>query len=152
MGRFWDGLAGTMLVLWIGGMWAIGYVAAPTLFASLVDKQLAGMLAGKLFEVMAWIGIASASYLLIYRIARDGGAALKTLFFWAVALMLVLTLAGHFGIQPIMQGLKDQAMPHAVMQSVFADRFRHWHGVSSILYLIQSALGLLLVWRSGLAR
>ncbi|KVW99069.1 DUF4149 domain-containing protein [Thiobacillus denitrificans] len=152
MRRFWDGLAGTMLVLWIGGIWAIGYVAAPVLFASLGDKQLAGMLAGKLFEVMAWIGIAAAIYLLIYRIARDGSAALKTLFFWAVVVMLALILIGLFGIQPIMQSLKDQAMPHAVMQSVFADRFRHWHGVSSILYLIQSALGLLLVWRSGLAR
>ena len=152
MRRFWDGLAGTLLVLWIGGIWAIGYVAAPVLFASLGDKQLAGMLAGKLFEVMAWIGIAAASYLLIYRIARDGAAALKTLFFWVVVVMLALVLIGLFGIQPIMQSLKDQAMPLAVMQSVFADRFRNWHGVSSILYLIQSALGLLLVWRSGLAR
>lgn len=152
MRRFWDGLAGAMLVLWIGGVWAIGYVAAPILFASLGDKQLAGMLAGKLFEAMAWIGIAAATYLLIYRIARDGGAALKTLFFWMAAAMLALTLTGLFGIQPIMQSLKDQAMPHAVMESVFADRFARWHGVSSILYLIQSALGLLLVWRSGLAR
>jgi Domain of unknown function (DUF4149) len=152
MRRFWDGLAGMSLVFWIGGMWAIGYVAAPVLFASLDDKQLAGMLAGKLFGVSAWIGISAALYLLIYRIARDGGAALKTLFFWVIVLMLALILAGHFGIQPIMQSLKDQAMPHAVMQSVFADRFSRWHGVSSILYLIQSGLGLLLVWRSGLAR
>ncbi|MCD6706633.1 MAG: DUF4149 domain-containing protein [Thiobacillus sp.] len=152
MRRFWDGLAGMMLVLWIGGVWAIGYVAAPVLFASMGDKQLAGMLAGKLFEVMAWIGIAAAAYLLVYRIARDGGGALKTLFFWTVAVMLALVLIGLFGIQPIMQGLKDQAMPHAVMQSVFADRFARWHGISSILYLLQSALGLLLVWRSGLAR
>ncbi|MBT9567068.1 MAG: DUF4149 domain-containing protein [Thiobacillus sp.] len=152
MRRFWDGLAGTALVLWIGGIWAIGYIAAPVLFASLGDKQLAGMLAGKLFGVIAWVGIASASYLLVYRIARDGGSALKTLFFWVVVLMLGLTLAGHFGIQPIMQGLKNQAMPQAVMQSVFADRFQRWHGVSSILYLIQSVLGLLLVWRASLAR
>jgi hypothetical protein len=152
MRRLWDGLAGTVLVLWIGGLWAIGYVAAPVLFASLGDKQLAGMLAGKLFEMMAWIGISAAVYLLVHRIARDGGAALKTLFFWVVVVMLVLTLTGLFGIQPIMQSLKDQALPHAVMQSVFADRFARWHGVSSILYLIQSALGLLLVWRSGLAR
>ena len=152
MKRFWDGLAGVLLVLWIGGMWAIGYVAAPVLFASLDDKQLAGNLAGKLFEVGAWIGLVAAGYLLLYRIARDGGAALKSLFFWTVALMLVLTAASHFGIAPIMQGLKDQAMPLAVMQSVFADRFARWHGVSSIVYLIQSALGLLLVWRAGLAR
>lgn len=152
MRRFWDGLAGVSLVLWIGGLWAIGYLAAPVLFTSLGDKQLAGLLAGKLFELMAWIGMAAATYLLIYRIARDGAATLKTLFFWVVALMLTLTLAGHFGIQPIMQGLKNAAMPQAVMQSVFADRFARWHGISSILYLIQSVLGLLLVWRSGLAR
>jgi hypothetical protein len=147
MRHFWDGLAGTALVLWIGGMWAIGYVAAPVLFASLDDKQLAGMLAGNLFEMMAWIGIAVATYLLVHRIAIDGASALKTLYFWLVVLMLVLTLVGIFGVQPILQGLKDQAMPLAVMQSVFADRFARWHGVSSILYLIQSALGLLLVWR-----
>lgn len=147
MRRFWDGLAGVMLVLWIGGLWAIGYVAAPVLFSSLDDKQLAGMLAGNLFEWMAWIAIAAAGFLLVHRIATDGGAALKSLFFWVVMVMLLLTLAGHFGIQPIMQALKDQAMPQAVMESVFADRFARWHGVSSILYLIQSALGLLLIWR-----
>ncbi len=147
MRRFWDGLAATVLVLWVGGMWAIGYVAAPVLFSSLQDTQLAGMLAGNLFKVMAWIGIASGSYLLVHRIAIDGGAALKTLYFWLVALMLGLVLVGLFGIQPIMQGLKDQAMPRAVMESVFADRFARWHGISSILYLVQSALGLLLVWR-----
>src|SRR3569833_2306702 len=89
MRRFWDGLAGGLRVLWIGGMWAIGYVAAPVLFANLGDKQLAGMLAGRLFAVMAWIGIAAAVYLLAYRLVRDGAAALKTLFFWAVGLMLV---------------------------------------------------------------
>lgn len=152
MRRFWDGLAGTLLVLWVGGMWAVGYVAAPVLFSKLSDKLLAGALAGRLFEVMAWIGIVAAAYLLIYRVARDGAAVLKTLFFWILIAMLVLTLIGQFGIQPILQGLKDQAMPRAVMESVFADRFRHWHGVSSILYLLQSGLGLLLVWRAGLAR
>lgn len=152
MRRFWDGLAAVSLVLWIGGLWAVGYIAAPVLFSSLGDKQLAGMLAGRLFAVMAWIGIAAAAYLLVHRIARDGAAALKTLFFWVVVLMLGLALAGHFGVQPVIQSLKGQAMPHAAMQSVFADRFARWHGISSILYLIQSALGLLLVWRSGLAR
>lgn len=147
MRGLWDGLAGTALVLWIGGMWAIGYVAAPVLFANLDDKQLAGMLAGRLFEVIAWVGVGAATYLLVYRLAVDGTAALKTMFFWLVVLMLILVLVGLFGVQPIMQGLKDEALPLAVAQSVFADRFRHWHGISSGLYLIQSLLGLLLIWR-----
>jgi hypothetical protein len=152
MRRFWDGLAATLLVLWVGGMWTTGYAVAPMLFTRLDDKQLAGMLAGSLFEVMAWIGIVAALYLLVYRLVRDGAGASKSFFFWAVALMLVLTAAGQFGVQPVLQDLKDQAMPGAVMQSAFADRFARWHGASSILYLIQSALGLLLVWRAGLAR
>lgn len=151
MKRFWGGLAGVLLVLWIGGGWAIG-IAAAVLFSHLDDKVLAGQLAGRLFDWMAWIGIVAGSYLLLHRLVRDGGSTLKTLFFWVVLLMLLLTLASHFGIKPILQSLKDQAMPLAVMQSVFADRFSRWHGVSSGVYLIQSALGLLLVWRAGWAR
>lgn len=152
MRRFWDGLAALLLVLWVGGLWTTGYVVAPVLFARLDDNQLAGMLAGNLFAMMAWIGVVAAAYLLAYRLLRDGAAAVRTFFFLAVALMLVLTVAGQFGIQPVLQDLKDQALPYAVMQSEFADRFARWHGVSSVLYLIQSVLGLLLVWRSGLAR
>ena len=36
------------ITLWVGGLLAIGYIAAPVLFASLGDRQLAGMVAGKL--------------------------------------------------------------------------------------------------------
>jgi len=151
--RFWDGLAGTLLVLWVGGAWVTGYLVAPSLFGALPhDHQLAGNLAGVLFTRMAWIGIVAGGYLLVHRLARQGAAALKSAYFWLVAAMLALTLVGEFGIQPILQGLKDQAMPRAVMESVFADRFRTWHGVSSILYLIDSLLALALVWRSGVGR
>ncbi|HNN85277.1 MAG TPA: DUF4149 domain-containing protein, partial [Accumulibacter sp.] len=37
------------------------------------------------------------------------------------------------------------ALPREVMESVLRNRFATWHGVSSILYLVQSVLGLLLV-------
>jgi hypothetical protein len=151
--KFWDGLAGIVLVLWIGGIWATGYLVAPSLFGALPgDKQLAGNLAGVMFERMAWVGMVAGSYLLLHRLVRHGTGALKAAFFWLVATMLVLTLIGQYGVTPILQSLKDQALPLAVMESVFADRFRTWHGVSSILSLITSLLGAALVWRSGLAR
>jgi hypothetical protein len=45
--------------------------------------------------------------------------------------------------------LKLDALPREVMESVLRDRFATWHGVSSILYLVQSLLGLwLVVWSS----
>jgi hypothetical protein len=62
--------------------------------------------------------------------------------------MLLLVVTGHFGIQPILAQLKAQALPADVMQSVFADRFRTWHGVASIGYLIESLLGIVLVLKA----
>lgn len=106
------------------------------------------MLAGKLFTVVSYIGMVSGFYLLIQRLVQYGTATLKQAFFWAVLVMLVLVLAGHFGIQPILEGLKSQALPADVMQSVFADRFRNWHGVASIAYLVECLLALVVVLKS----
>lgn len=152
MKRITDGLASLLLVFWVGGLWAIGCIAAPSLFYSLADRQLAGNLAGDLFKWIAWVGIGAGIYLLAYRLGRDGINALKLGFFWIVLVMLLLTLGQHFGIQPILQALKQQALPEAVMQSAFRDRFTAWHGVSSIVYLLESLLGVWLVWRQGLVR
>jgi hypothetical protein len=140
-----DNLSLIAVTAWVGGLWAIGYIAAPVLFATLPDKTVAGMLAGKMFAWIAYLGVVGGFFLLIHRLARFGTAALKQAFFWAALAMLLLTVAGHFGIQPIMESLKAQALPLDVMQSVFKDRFAAWHGISSILYLIQSVLGLVLV-------
>ena len=65
--------------------------------------------------------------------------------FWTVAAMLLLTLVIQCGIQPVMAGLKAQALPLDVMHSAFADRFKMLHSVSSIIYLTQSLLGVFLV-------
>jgi hypothetical protein len=135
------------ITLWVGGMWAIGYLAAPVLFASLGDRQLAGMVAGKLFAWIGWVGLGSAVYLLLFLIFRAGAQVFRRAVFWLVLLMALLTLASQFGIQPLMAQLKADALPREVMQSVLRDRFVAWHGVSSILYLMQSLLGLwLVVW------
>ena len=135
------------ITLWVGGMWAIGYMAAPVLFASLNDRQLAGVIAGKLFALIGWVGLGSAAYLLIFLISRWGGRFFKSSVFWLVLIMALLVVASQFGIQPLMAQLKADALPREVMESVLCDRFETWHGVSSILYLIQSMLGLwLVVW------
>ena len=84
MNRFWEGLASLLLVMWVGSLLALGAIAAPVLFSALDDKQLAGMLAGKMFGVGAWVGISAGIYLLLYRLVREGAAALKSWFFWGV--------------------------------------------------------------------
>lgn len=149
MTRWPDKLALIVVTAWVGGLWAVGYLVAPALFAILGDRQMAGMLAGKMFTLMSYVGMVSAAYLLIQRLASTGIAALRQAFFWIVVAMLLLVLASHFGIQPVIAGLKAQAMPADVMQSVFADRFRTWHGIASIAYLLQSLLGVALVLKAS---
>lgn len=145
MRRIADALYTVTLTLWVGGLWTIGYLVAPTLFATLADRQLAAMLAGKLFALIGWVGLFCAAYLLFSLLLRLGVAALKRGSFWLLVLMLALTALSLFGIQPWLAHLKAAALPREVMESVLRDRFATWHGISSILYLVQSLLGLLLV-------
>ncbi len=144
-----DGLYAVALTLWVGAIWAIGYVVAPTLFSVLADRALAGTVAGKLFTLVAYIGIGCAVYLLLFRLLRFGGACFRHGIFWLVLIMLALTAVGEFGVQPLLASLKGRALPAEVMESIFRDRFLAWHGVASVLYLIVSVLGLLLVWLQG---
>jgi hypothetical protein len=135
------------IALWVGALWMTG-LSAYVLFDTLQDKQLAGKLAGKLFELVSYIGMASAFYLLIQRLLEYGTGALKQSFFWAVFFMLLLVLAGHFGIQPLLAQLKTDALPNDVMHSVFANRFSAWHGVASVAYLVECLLGFVLVLKA----
>ena len=129
-------------------MWMLGYVVVPTLFKIMPDRQLAGMVAGQLFTLLAYIGIACALYLLVYQLQQYGWAAFRRIFFRIILAMLLLVLAGQFILQPILADLKVQALPLDVMQSALALKFKTWHAISGIVYLIQSLLGIALVLES----
>ena len=145
MKKYFDGLAVLMASAWVGGMWAAGYIAAPVLFQSLPDKALAGMLAGKLFAVTAYMGMVCAVYLLVYVYTRYGKQVLRQSLFWVMIVMLLFTLLGQFGMQPLLAEIKSQALPLYVMDSPYAERFRWWHGAASIAYLLQSLSGAVLL-------
>lgn len=144
-----DALQSITVTLWVGGLWAIGLIVAPLLFHTLSDRSQAGMLAGQFFMAITYIGLGCGAYLLLFRLARFGGHAFSQLFFWSILLMMALAAASQFGVQPIMASLKQQALPSEVMQSIFRDRFAAWHGVSSVLYLIECVLGLVAVIQLG---
>ncbi|MBK9020332.1 MAG: DUF4149 domain-containing protein [Sulfuritalea sp.] len=133
------------VTVWVGSLLAIGYLAAPVLFAQLSDRGLAGNLAGVMFSYTAWIGLGCGAYLVLFLLFGKGWRAFQSGVFWIVVLMLVLAAAGHFGVQPILAQLKADALPRQVMESALRSRFATWHGVSSVIYLVQSLLGVALV-------
>jgi hypothetical protein len=141
-------LAVLTLTLWVGGLWVIGYLAVPILFHAQPDRQLAGMLAGKMFETLGYVGLLCGLYLLLHRWIEMGKQLSRDVSAWLVIVMLLITLVTQFYIQPLMADMKSQALPLDVMQSTFANQFKMWHGISSILYLIESLLGAWLVMRS----
>lgn len=145
MRRLSHGLAVLAVGLWAGCLWAIGYLAVPVLFHALPDRMLAGMLAGQMFTGVAYAGLACGFYLLLYGYSLYGNKLYMQKAYWLVILMLLLTLIGQFGLQPVMADIKVQALPLEVMQSEFAGRFRLLHGVAGVLYLSQSLLAAILV-------
>ncbi len=130
--------------LWIGGLWVIGYVVTPILFASLGDRRLAGELAGHMFSAINYIGLACGTLLLAFALLASGKTWLKNLRVIALFLMLGLVVVSAFVLQPMMQELKQLGI---LPGSEAAAQFGRLHGVSSVLYLLISLLGLFLLLR-----
>lgn len=144
MSRLAESLFALAVTLWVGALWAIGYISAPSLFANLADRAQAGSLAGQQFAAVSWLGMACGAYLLVYMLFREGMRAFKTAVFWLVVVMLLLVLAGHFGVTPIVDRLRID-LAREFVEQVVRNRFVTWHGIASILWMIESVLGVALV-------
>jgi hypothetical protein len=131
--------------LWAGSLWTVGYLVAPTLFATLADRVLAGTVAASMFRSQAWLSIVCALLMLVLLrfSVPDGRRTLLVL----VLSMLACTLAVHFGLQPLMAALRESAGPGGVMASAARTRFGLLHGVSSLIFMLQSLLAGALVWK-----
>jgi len=138
-----------LTVVWVGSLLTIGYAVAPVLFTSL-DRMTAGAVAAQLFRIEGVIGVVCGVLLLALCnvLVRRGGDAYRRLR-WLIAGMLVCVLVGYFALQPFMNALRIAAQEAGtdVGHSVYASRFGMLHGVSSVFYLIESLLGIVLVWK-----
>lgn len=133
--------------LWAGSLWTVGYLVAPTLFASLPDRVLAGTIAGQLFRIEAWLSLGCAVMLLVLvrTVSGPENGRTRRQLLWLIAGMLGCVLVGYFGLQPFMSALRDAAGSSGVMNSESKMQFGILHGISSTFYLVQSVLALVLV-------
>lgn len=134
-----------LVTLWAGALWTVGFIVAPTLFEMLPERAMAGSVAGHLFGVLNWIGIVAGSYALLYFLfAKREGSVLADSRVWLVVVMLGIALAMQFGIQPLLADLRAQGLDNEAVRS----RFGLWHGVSSLAYVVQSVMAVVLVLRA----
>ena len=138
------------LALWVGSLITIGYIVAPALFITLEDPQAAGAVAGGLFYVESTISMVTGVLLLVLaNLLVKRGLNRYRAVRWFLLVMLLAAAGNAFITQPMMDALRQEAIELglAVMQSPMAQSFKRLHGVSSVLYLLQSLFGLAILWR-----
>jgi hypothetical protein len=134
-----------LTALWLGLVVTLAAVAAPTAFAVL-ERTLAGQVAGRMFGIEARVGLGLAVALFLIerrlaslRVAAGRGSVLS------VEIVLVLgalfcTVLGYFALQPMME---------AARAGQGAYSFGALHGVSSALFALKGLLLLALLWRAA---
>jgi hypothetical protein len=119
-----------LLVLWAGSLWSMALIVAPTLFSVQHDRELAGLLVGRLFSIEAYLGVATAALALLFSHRAEfrwgyAGAGLLAIIQWMIGPRLV---EAH--VRGLAWGLG----------------FGAWHGIAALLYGGACVALLLLVW------
>lgn len=139
--------------VWVGSLLTIGYAVAPVLFTTL-DRVAAGGVAARLFRIEGLIGLVCGIVMVLIANARvRAGERDYRRLRAIVGAMLLCVLLGYFAIEPFMDAMRlaAQAAGTDVGHSEYASRFGMLHGISSLFYLVESVLGIWLVWRLSAA-
>lgn len=124
-------------------MWAIGYLVVPELFQQLPTAQMAGSMAGDLFQLIGRAGLLCVLMLLILYYLVDQAK-------WRFAVLLliaVLISTNLYILTPEIANLRETAGSALQKGTEIYSRFALLHGIASGLFLLVSLLGLLLVIR-----
>jgi len=136
--------------LWVGSLLAVGYLVAPAIFSTMTDRQAAGMVAGSVFRLEAYLSlIVCIALMVLANLLVNRGLNQFRFIRWLLLAMLLCSMAAAFIFIPWMNALRDDALLQGmpVMLSPSATLFGRLHGASSILFTLQSLLGIFLVWR-----
>ena len=129
-----------LVALWAGSLLTVGYLVAPTLFATLADKALAGSLAGAMLRSEAWLSAGVGVLLMaLLGVSKDLDANTKRALRITVLAMLACVLVNYVGLWPLMAEAREAGD---------RSRFGMLHGLSMVVYLIQSLMGIYLVVRN----
>ncbi len=137
------------LALLVGAQCAVGYLVAPTLFAVVPERALAGTIAGAIFARLGWTALAGYAVLVLLQhwLHRARPAAPR----WprvALPAMLVLTAIGHLWLRPWIAEVRAQVQTAGGFELAPAElraRFGMLHGVSSLVFLAVTLIGVVLL-------
>ncbi len=149
--RFASRLAAARLlvaVLWAGALWALGYIAAPAVFA-VVPSSVAGDVVAGLLHRLGWVSVGCAllMFVLVW-VSGDLEPGRRRSLNLLVLAMLACALVMWAGLQPAMAQMRALAGPGGVRASPYWTQFAVMHGVSQLFHVAESILAAVLVLRS----
>lgn len=129
--------------LWAGVLLAVAGLAAPAAFSTL-DRPLAGLVVGWIFPREAWLSVLLGVMLLLLERRSARGAVQAGRSVLSTEMLLVLgalfcTVAGYFGLQPMMAQARAGQGPYT---------FGQLHLASTMFYAVKSLAVLALAWRA----
>ncbi|MBO1926756.1 DUF4149 domain-containing protein [Thiomicrorhabdus sp. 6S2-11] len=121
----------------------MGYVVTPILFTQ-IDSKSAGDIAGVLFAIFSYFGMAAAVLSLLLIKFIDNLAKLPK---WPIMVTLLLTASSHFGLGGWMTQIKARYPQGLDSHSADWALFMQVHGVYQLLYVVVLFVLLGWLWR-----
>ena len=132
-----------LVTIWAGSLWTVCLIAAPTAFAVLPERRLAGLVVGRLFHIETWLGVGIAA-LLIAVLAASKALRAARITPKSTFVIILVTAALPLISQLVVVPLMDQARAANQMA-----QFGRLHGVSAVLFFAACISALWLVWKTS---
>lgn len=123
------------LALWVGGLFALTAVAAPTIFRTAPSRPVAGAIFGPTLRAFGYVEMACAALVVVSSVvlwSRDPRAAwAENLRLGLVAAMVLLLFTYGFGLHPAIQQERARienfdSLPEASPARARFDRLHRW--------------------------
>jgi hypothetical protein len=144
-----------LLTVWLGGMIFFSLAVAPTLFAVLPTRELAGQVVSSLIGKVEWIGLVCGPLLLLSQLfawpRRDTEAKSRVLRVVMLGLMTLLVAASRFWVSAKLHALRAQiggAIDDIPITDPQRVEFNALHGVSVSLMGATLLAGLVVLFLS----
>ncbi len=136
-----------VVTVWVGVTWTIGLLAAPLAFSVIEPRSLAGTFASHAFYWQSVIALFCAAIILLLHARVERRLELSKPLVIVMLVMAGLAALQQFLLAPIMAGVRVELMSavNEAARTQLSGRFGWLHGLSSLMYFSQCALGAVLV-------
>lgn len=149
------GLEALLLTVWVGAMLFFSFAVAPTVFAVLPTRELAGQVVNSLIAKVEWIGLVCGPLLLLSQLfvwpKRESEAKARVLRVILLGLMTLLVLGSRFWVSAKLHALRAQLNGPiddlAVTDPLRVD-FNALHGISVSLMGATLLAGIVVIFLS----